>query len=248
MVQKYWHNTQKTTLLLFNHVWSLLNIKVYVDVRSYFRGDSRSRSLQQHSRGSVQRCPFVCLKGSRIDGPVFWGMALTSRSGTCINHGPASFSASLLVTFVSRARDRGRSLSIHSQMSVYTSCQLSADNEQYINSFKMWQKQLSRRNLLKEEIDFGEKFKCLLWGMQCRKKAKLCLLNKCNVISWYSDSWTALSAVIQRTTKGKFIQMWYCLVLFLLFWETRAEIHWLYRKKIQFPQEWTCFYWSAGLS
>lgn len=54
-------------------------------------------------------------------------MALTSRSGTCINHGSASFSASLLVTFVSRDRDRGRRLSIYSQMSVYTSCQLSAD-------------------------------------------------------------------------------------------------------------------------
>lgn len=54
-------------------------------------------------------------------------MALTSRSGTCINHGSASFSASLLVTFVSRDRDRGRRLSIYSQMSVYASCQLSAD-------------------------------------------------------------------------------------------------------------------------
>lgn len=89
-------------------------------------------------------------------------MALTSRSGTCINHGPALFSASLLITFVSCARDQGRRLSIYSQSTLYTSCQLT---EQYIKSFKMWQEQLLRRNLLKKETDFGEICnKFLLWG------------------------------------------------------------------------------------
>lgn len=72
-------------------------------------------------RGSAaQRCPFVCLKGSRINGRIFWGMALTSRSGTSINHVAARLLASLPVAFVSGAGNRGRrgGLSIYSQMSV----------------------------------------------------------------------------------------------------------------------------------
>lgn len=60
----------------------------------------------------AQICPFVCLKGSTIDGPGFWGMVLTSAADTCINHRPASFSASLLVTFVSPSLSLSLSLRI----------------------------------------------------------------------------------------------------------------------------------------
>lgn len=52
---------------------------------------------------TAHRCPFVCLKGSGINGRIFWGMALTSRSGTSINHVEARLLASLPVAFVSGA-------------------------------------------------------------------------------------------------------------------------------------------------
>ena len=43
-MQKYWQIPEMTELL-FNCVWSQLNIKLHVDVSSYFRGAGRSRSL-----------------------------------------------------------------------------------------------------------------------------------------------------------------------------------------------------------
>lgn len=102
---------QRCYSTVFDHSWTLSCMLMWGVISEGLAEVGAYNSRE----GSVQRCPFVCLKGRRIDGPVFWGMALTSRSGTCINHGPASFSASLLVTFVSRARDRGRRLSIYSQ-------------------------------------------------------------------------------------------------------------------------------------
>lgn len=100
--------------------------KACLDVRSGFRGAGRMSDAL-----GAQRCPFVCLKGRRIDGPVFWGMALTSRGGTCINQRAASFAASPLVTFVSGARDRGWRLSIHTlkcQSAAHAGCQPTLSN------------------------------------------------------------------------------------------------------------------------
>lgn len=142
----------------------------------------RSRSSEQAGRSSAKRCPFVCLKGSRINGRIFWGMALTSRSGASINHVPARFSASLLVTFVSCARDRGTAavyLLSNVTLRRHTSWQPTLSNTQ--TALRMWWRQLSRRNLLKEEIDFRESLKCWLRGCEAdagNKKTSRSLLNK----------------------------------------------------------------------
>lgn len=82
-----------------NHSITLRKRVIPAGVAEEAASDSRGEALC----GDV---PFVCLKGRIINGPVFWGMALTSHSGTCINHRLALFSASLLVTFVSPTPNR----------------------------------------------------------------------------------------------------------------------------------------------
>lgn len=169
--QKYCHIYGKKLSLLFSCVWSQLNIELCVDVRSYFGGGrQKSEPVTAQRRLGVEMS--LCLfKGQENRWPRFlrhgsdlsWWHLYQSRGRLRSLPHCSSHLSLVLAT-------RGWGLSIYSQMSVCTSCQLSADTKQYINSLKMWWEQVLRRNLLKEEIDSGERFECFRQGCKATEE------------------------------------------------------------------------------